>query len=98
LVWATTTLKRVNFFFNLCGVYIAVFDSDGIMLVLYNIMLLCSLFCHFSIQFQYFPLIPIKLFYVCLVFVFQTYTKNYLLWVWGRLVQHPVLQHCSSYS
>jgi hypothetical protein len=38
----TTALKRINFFFNLCGVYIEVFDPGGIMLVLYNFAIMLS--------------------------------------------------------
>ncbi|KAK2453471.1 hypothetical protein QL285_001157 [Trifolium repens] len=42
LVSATTTLKRINFFFNLCGVYIEVFDPGGPMLMLYNSAIMLS--------------------------------------------------------
>jgi hypothetical protein len=42
LVSATRTLKHINFFFNLCGVYIEVFDPGGIMSALYNSAIMLS--------------------------------------------------------
>ncbi|PNX78885.1 hypothetical protein L195_g034867 [Trifolium pratense] len=57
LVSATTTLKHINFFFNLCGVYIEVFDPGGIMSVLYNSAIMLSTLLIFN-SISLFPFDP----------------------------------------
>jgi hypothetical protein len=64
LVSATTTLKRINFFFNLCGVYIEVFDPGGIMSALYNSAIMLSTLSIFD-SISLFPFDPGGLTFCC---------------------------------